>query len=38
MADSIMQATAHAFGATFWSQDADFERVDGVRYLKKRGG
>jgi len=32
MADSIMLATARAFGATLWSQDADFEGMEGVRY------
>jgi toxin FitB len=34
MADSIMLATARAFGATLWSQDADFEMMDGVRYVR----
>jgi predicted nucleic acid-binding protein len=33
MADSIMLATARAFDATLWSQDAHFERMDGVRYV-----
>jgi predicted nucleic acid-binding protein len=37
MADSIMLATAQAFGAVFWTQDADFERVEGVKYMAKRG-
>jgi toxin FitB len=32
MADSIMLATAHQHGATFWTQDADFAEVPGVRY------
>jgi predicted nucleic acid-binding protein len=32
MADSIMLATAEAHGAAFWTQDADFERIEGVRY------
>jgi predicted nucleic acid-binding protein len=36
MADSIMLATARAFGATLWTQDADFEGVKGVRYLPKK--
>lgn len=31
MADSTMLATARAFGATLWSQDADFEGMQGVR-------
>ena len=34
MADSMMLATAHAFGATLWSQDADFEGMEGVRYVR----
>ena len=33
MADSIMLATARASGATLWSQDADFEGMEGVRYV-----
>lgn len=32
MADSIMLATARAYGATFWTQDADFAEMPGVRY------
>jgi predicted nucleic acid-binding protein len=36
MADSIMLATARAFGATLWTQDADFEGIDGVRYRPKK--
>jgi len=34
MADSIMLATARAFGAVLWTQDADFEGMEGVRYIK----
>ena len=37
MADSIMLASAHACAATFWTQDADFKDVSGVRYVPKRG-
>ncbi len=33
LADSVMLATARSFGATLWSQDADFEGRDGVRYI-----
>jgi predicted nucleic acid-binding protein len=33
MADSIMLATARAHGATLWTQDADFEGMDGVRFV-----
>jgi predicted nucleic acid-binding protein len=35
MADSIMLATARAFGATLWTQDADFEGMEGVKYVGK---
>jgi predicted nucleic acid-binding protein len=35
MADSIMLATARAHGATFWTQDADFADIDGVKYVEK---
>src|SRR5262245_44589868 len=33
LADSIMLATARASGATFWTQDSDFEGREGVRYV-----
>ena len=36
MADSIMLAAARAFGATLWTQDADFEGIEGVRYRPKK--
>ena len=32
MADSIIYATARAFAATLWTQDADFKDLPGVRY------
>lgn len=32
MADSVMLASARAYDATFWTQDAHFENIDGVRY------
>jgi toxin FitB len=35
MADSIILATARAYGATLWSQDADFENITGVQYKPK---
>lgn len=35
MADSMILATAHAYNATLWTQDADFERVEGVQYIEK---
>lgn len=33
LADSVMLATARVFGATLWTQDADFEGREGVRYV-----
>ncbi|MCI0452134.1 MAG: type II toxin-antitoxin system VapC family toxin [Candidatus Latescibacteria bacterium] len=36
MADSIMLATSRAFGATLWTQDADFEGLPDVKYVKRR--
>ena len=36
MADSIMLATARAWDATFWTQDADFEGVAGVKYVASK--
>jgi predicted nucleic acid-binding protein len=34
MADSIMLATARSFGAMLWTQDGDFESMEGVRYVR----
>ena len=36
MADSIMLATARAYQATLWSQDADFKNMPGVKYVAKK--
>jgi predicted nucleic acid-binding protein len=36
MADSIILATSHAYDATLWTQDADFEDMDGVQYIEKK--
>jgi predicted nucleic acid-binding protein len=36
MADSIILATARAYGATLWTQDADFENIEGVRYIERQ--
>ena len=35
MADSIMLATAQAFEATLWTQDAHFKDITDVRYIEK---
>lgn len=37
MADSVMLATARAGAAELWTQDSDFEGLDGVKYVKRRG-
>jgi predicted nucleic acid-binding protein len=36
MADSIILASARAYSATFWTQDADFQNIEGVLYVEKR--
>ena len=36
LADSVILATARAFGATLWTQDADFAGISGVRYRKRK--
>jgi predicted nucleic acid-binding protein len=36
MADSIMLATARAHTATFWTQDADFASIAGVKFIAKK--
>lgn len=33
MADSLILATARRFNAVLWTQDADFEGMEGVRYV-----
>jgi predicted nucleic acid-binding protein len=35
LADSIILATARAFDAELWTQDADFKGIAGVHYLAK---
>jgi predicted nucleic acid-binding protein len=35
MADSIILATARAYDATLWTQDAHFKDIEGVRYIEK---
>ena len=36
LADSVIYASALSIGATLWTQDVDFEGLDGVRYRAKR--
>lgn len=36
MADSIILATARAWDAVVWTQDDDFEGVEGVRYIARK--
>ncbi len=38
MADSIILATSRMYRATLWTQDSDFEKIDGVRYAAKKNG
>ena len=38
LADSIVLATARAHQATLWTQDADFEELDEVKYIAKMEG
>ena len=35
MADSIILATARAYNATLWTQDADLQSLPNVRYVQK---
>ena len=35
LADSIILATARNYQATLWTQDEDFEGLEGVNYIKK---
>lgn len=36
MADSVMLATARMHDATLWTQDGDFEDLEGVEYIERR--
>ena len=36
MADSVILATAHAYGATVWTQDADFKGLAGVQFRRHK--
>jgi predicted nucleic acid-binding protein len=36
MADSVMLATAREYNAVLWTQDSDFEGIEGVRFIAKK--
>jgi predicted nucleic acid-binding protein len=36
MADSLILATARTYHATLWTQDADFDGIDGVEYIEMK--
>ena len=38
LADSVILATARMHDATVWTQDVDFEGIEGVRYCPTRRG
>ena len=37
LADSVILATARSHAAIVWTQDEDFDGVEGVRYFPKKG-
>jgi predicted nucleic acid-binding protein len=36
MAGSLILATARAYDATLWTQDADFQGIEGVEYIERK--
>jgi toxin FitB len=36
LADSVMLATARSHSAKFWTQDADFQKIEGVEYISRK--
>ncbi|HEV2348875.1 MAG TPA: hypothetical protein VG028_03410 [Terriglobia bacterium] len=36
LADSVILATARAYDAVLWTQDAGFKGIDGVEYVVKK--
>lgn len=36
LADSVILATARAHDAVVWTQDADFERISGVKFIARK--
>ena len=37
LADSVILASARIHGATLWTQDSDFQGLEGVNFKEKRG-
>lgn len=37
LADSVVLATARRYRATLWTQDTDFQGLEGVRYVGRKG-
>ncbi len=37
MADSIILATSMSHDAILWTQDSDFEEMNGIKYIRRRG-
>lgn len=35
MAESLIYTTAQIYEATLWTQDSDFENLDGVKFIRK---
>ncbi len=35
LADSVILATAQKYGAIVWTQDCDFEHLEGIRFIPK---
>jgi predicted nucleic acid-binding protein len=36
LADSVILATARAYGAVVWTQDSDFKGIEGVKYIARK--
>jgi len=36
LADSVILATAYAYGAALWTQDSDFKGIEGVKYVARK--
>jgi len=38
MADSVILATTRAYDAVLWTQDVDFAKIAGVKYVARKVG